>query len=206
MGDVRPLRADAERNRRRIVEAAIEVIGRRGLDAGIDEIAKAAGVGRGTLYRRFATRDALVRSIVVERTEQALEAMAAATEADDPWAALTGAVRALATHLAEDRGLFHILTGGGRGVDVVPERPDWFRDALSPTLARAARAGVARSDVTARDLIAVAAAVSQIVPGDPAGPAALWERYLAIALDGVRASAAGDPLPHAAPEAPPSIR
>ena len=51
-GDGRPLRADAERNRRRIVDAAVEVIGRRGLDAGVDEIARVAGVGRGTLYRR----------------------------------------------------------------------------------------------------------------------------------------------------------
>jgi AcrR family transcriptional regulator len=205
MPDVRPLRADAERNRRRIVDAAIEVIGRRGLDAGVDEIAKVAGVGRGTLYRRFATKEELVRSIVVDRTERALEAMERAAAEEEPWVALTGTVHALASHLAGDRGLFDILTGGGRGVDVVPERPDWFRDALAPPLARAIEAGVARTDVNARDLIALTAAVSQILPGRAAGPAELWERYLAIALDGVRAGS-GAGLPHAAPEDPPSIR
>ncbi len=201
------MRADAERNRRRIVDAAIEVISRRGLDAGVDEIAKAAGVGRGTLYRRFATKDELVRSIVVDRTEAALEAMGEAAAAADPWLALTGTVHALASHLAGDRGLFDILTGGGRGVDVVPERPDWFREALEPPLARAVEAGVARRDVTARDLIAMTAAVSQIVPGGAGGgPEDLWERYLAITLDGVRPAAAGGALPHAAPDRAPSIR
>ena len=214
-GDGRPLRADAERNRRRIVDAAVEVIGRRGLDAGVDEIARVAGVGRGTLYRRFSTKDELVRSIIVDRTEKALEAMAQAAKAADPWEALDGTVRALAAHLAGDRGLFDILTRGGRGVDVVPERPDWFRDALAPPLQRAVEAGVARADVNARDLIALTAAVSQIVPGREDGPDDLWERYLAIALDGVRAGAprgaAPDggvrgALPHAAPEEAPSIR
>ncbi len=207
MGDARPLRADAERNRRRIVDAAVEVIGRRGLDAGVDEIAKAAGVGRGTLYRRFATKDELVRSIVVDRTERALAAMERAAAGDDPWEALAGTIHALASHLAHDRGLFDTLTRGGRGVDVVPQRPDWFRAALEPPLVRARRDGLVRDDVSPRDVIALAAAVSQIVPGDPADGQDLWERYLAIALDGLRASAAGPgALPHAAPDVPPSIR
>jgi AcrR family transcriptional regulator len=206
MGDARPLRADAERNRRRIVDAAVEVIGRRGLDAAVDEIARAAGVGRGTLYRRFATKEELVRSIVVDRTEKALTAMERAAASEHPWEALTGTLHALASHLAHDRGLFDTLTRGGRGVDVVPQRPDWFRAALEPPLARAQRAGAARADVSARDLIALAAAVSQIVPGDPGHGDDLWERYLAVALDGVRAVAAGGELPHAAPEKPPSIR
>jgi AcrR family transcriptional regulator len=206
MGDVRPLRADAERNRRRIVDAAVEVIGRRGLDAAVDEIAKVAGVGRGTLYRRFATKDELVRSIVVDRTEKALAAMERAAAHEDPWQALSGTIHALASHLANDRGLFDTLLRGGRGVDVVPQRPDWFRAALEPPLSRAQRSGAARRDVSARDLIALAAAVSQIVPGDPAAGEDLWERYLAIAVDGVRAGPSTGELPHGPPEKPPSIR
>jgi AcrR family transcriptional regulator len=202
---VRPLRADAERNRRKIVRAAIEVVARRGLDAGVDEIAQLAGVGRGTVYRRFPTRDELVRAIVLDRTAEALAAMERAAAEPDPWAALEGALHALGEHLAGDRGLFDTLTGGGRPVDVVPERPGWFLAALEPALTRCREAGIVRDDIAATDLVALAAAVSQVVPAAASGPPALWERYLALALDGLRGPAPG-PVPHDPPDQPPRIR
>ena len=204
MEHARPLRADAERNRRKIVEAAIEVIGRRGVDAAVEEIAREAGVGRGTLYRRFATKEELVRSIILDRTELALAAMEDAAAEPEAWAALTGTIHALAGHLAGDRGLFDTLTRGGSPVDVVPERPVWFLAVVDPVLARAQAQGIVREDVSSTDLVALAAAVSQIVPGDPASSAARWERYLAIALRGVRAG--DEPLPHRPPARPPRIR
>ena len=204
MDAVRPLRADAERNRQLIIEAAVEVIGRRGLDASVDEIARAAGVGRGTLYRRFPTKDELVRSIVLDRTERAIASMEAAAAAPDPWEALAGVVRALGGHLAADRGLFDTLTRGGRPNDVVPQRPEWFQAIVDPVVTRAREAGVVRDDVAATDLIALAAAISRVRPERAGEP--LWERYLELVLDGCRPEGAKAPLPHRPSRRPPSIR
>jgi AcrR family transcriptional regulator len=203
MEAARPLRADAERNRRRILEAAVEVIGRRGLDAPVEEIARVAGVGRGTLYRRFPTKDELVRSIILDRTERAIAAMKAAAATPDPWDALAGVVRALGGHLAADRGLFDTITRGGRPNHVVPQRPEWFQAIVEPVVCRAREAGAVRDDVAATDLIALAAAISRVHPERANEP--LWERYLELVLAGTRPAAAGERLPHRPARRPPRI-
>src|SRR3954471_19846352 len=88
----RPLRADAERNRRRILAAAREVFARRGLDAGLDEIARHAGVGTGTVYRRFPDKNKLVEALFEERLDQVLACAQRAAEHPDPWEGLTTAL------------------------------------------------------------------------------------------------------------------
>ena len=98
----RPLRKDAERNRRRILDAAREVFAEHGLDAGLDHIARHAGLGVGTVYRRFPSKDVLVRRIAEEETSRLTEqARAALGQEDEPWSALS---RFLRTSVASGAG------------------------------------------------------------------------------------------------------
>src|ERR1700761_643381 len=88
MEERRTMRADAERNRRRLLDAATEMFCERGLDVGVGEIAQQAGVGRGTLFRNFPTKEHLIAAIVVERINESIGRGRAALEADDPGEAL----------------------------------------------------------------------------------------------------------------------
>ncbi|MGH3262314.1 MAG: TetR/AcrR family transcriptional regulator, partial [Trebonia sp.] len=87
-GGQRALRADAERNRRRLLDAASEMFCERGLDVGVAEIAEHAGVGRGTLFRNFPTKEHLIAAILVERLQESVSRGRAALQAPDPAAAL----------------------------------------------------------------------------------------------------------------------
>src|ERR1700729_3422429 len=84
----RRLRADAQRNRRRLLEAATELFSERGLEVGVADIAARAGVGRGTLFRNFPSKEHLIAAIVVERMHESVERGRAALEAPDPGEAL----------------------------------------------------------------------------------------------------------------------
>jgi AcrR family transcriptional regulator len=192
----RPLRADAERNRRRILEAAAAVIARDGVDAGVEAIAREAGVGMGTLYRRFACKDDLVRAIVAERAEHALADIAAAASVPDPWEALAGTVRALAGRFAEDQGLLDAVAAAG-GRPYLLEVRSRLLDALSPVLEAACAAGVVRDDVSVTDLVPLASLVTRVPASARAADPGIWERYLGVVLDGLRPPGAS-PLPRAA--------
>src|SRR5437763_12149404 len=102
----RPLRADAERNRRRILDAAEAVFGERGLDVGVAEIAARAGVGRGTLFRNFASKQDLIAAIVSERMTEVTERGRALLETDDPGSALSDFLAELVRRQQTDRALF----------------------------------------------------------------------------------------------------
>jgi AcrR family transcriptional regulator len=191
----RPLRADAERNRRLILQAAAAVIAREGVDAPVEAIAREAGLGMGTLYRRFASKDDLVRAILAERAEHALADLEAAAAPDDPWEALAASVRALAARFAEDQGLLDAVAEGG-GRHALLEVRSRLLDALSPVLDRARAAGVVRADVTVTDLLPLASIVTRVPASGREADPRVWERYLAIVLDGLRPGGTSD-LPRA---------
>lgn len=107
----RPLRADAERNRRRILDAAREVFARRGLEAGLDEIAKHAGVGTGTVYRRFPDKAVLVEALFEERLALVLASIRQAADLPDPWEGFVLAIESLSRMQIEDRGLKDVFFG-----------------------------------------------------------------------------------------------
>src|SRR4051794_41710350 len=111
----RPLRADAERNRRRILEAAATVIARDGVEASVEAIAREAGLGMGTLYRRFACKDDLVPAVLAERAEITLAEMAAGGAAGDPRGALAGGNTAPAARVAGGPGAFDAGAPAGGG-------------------------------------------------------------------------------------------
>jgi AcrR family transcriptional regulator len=182
----RPLRADAERNRRKLLDAAHRVFAERGLDAGVDEIARAAGVGMGTLYRRFPTKEALVEAIIELRFEELEAAFAEHAEADDPWEAFAGCARALAEAIAADRGFFQVVSESVRRSEAARERRDHLLATLAPVVRRAQRAGVVRKDVTARDVPSVCAVAARLPSWRLEAEPEVWRRYLGIVLDGLR--------------------
>src|ERR687883_144691 len=115
MSTTRPLRADAERNRKRILEAADEVFAERGLDVSLDDIAAAAGVGVGTVYRRFPDKEALIDALFEDKLGEVVEVIRKAVDLEDPWESFETFVRSVARLQAEDRGLKEALVAAHRG-------------------------------------------------------------------------------------------
>src|SRR5437868_12520571 len=105
----RRLRADAERNRRRLLDAATEIFCERGLEVGVGEIAEHAGVGRGTLFRNFPSKEHLIAAIVVERIHESISRGRAQLEAPDPAQALFDLIDQAVGRQQTDRALFEAL-------------------------------------------------------------------------------------------------
>lgn len=149
----RPLRADAVRNRHAILEAAEAEFRERGVDASIDGIAQRAGVGVGTVYRNYETKDALMRAIISAHVAPLIEAAHEALADPDPGAAFTSFIRRLASESCEFRGLADSLAGAG--FDVATAKQEQGMDliaAVGQLFQRAQRAGAVRADVSADDL------------------------------------------------------
>src|SRR6266699_1710582 len=119
VGEVRPLRRDAERNRQRILKAASEVFNERGLEVSLDEIARYAGVGVGTVYRRFRTKEELVAALCKERIDSVAALADEALQAPDPWSGLVSLMEQMAELMAGDLGLRLMLMFGTYAQDQV---------------------------------------------------------------------------------------
>jgi AcrR family transcriptional regulator len=191
MATVAPqLRADAERNRHRILAAAAEAIARDGVEARVESIAEAAGVGVGTLYRRFPTKSALVQAVLVDLVEQVLVDVASGAEDDDPRAALEGGLRALGRWCARNRGLLDALEPEVHGSCEVLQARAKLLGALEPVLARAQASGAVRQDVTVTDLLPLTSLLTKLSQPLREADPRVWERFLGVALDGLRAEGA----------------
>jgi AcrR family transcriptional regulator len=197
---IRPLRADAARNRARVLEAAAEAFAEGGLEVSVAEIARRAGVGTATLFRGFGTKEDLVVAIVEQRTEQMLAVAARAREVPDHVEALRLFMREVTEMQARDRGLFEAL-------GTVMHRDERLQgikcelEATGEELLRAAQeAGGIRRDLTVQDLPFCAMAASGATRLLPSLRPALWERYFTVVFDGLRTEGGGrDPLPIAPP-------
>src|SRR5216117_1033552 len=111
----RPLRRDAELNRRRILESAREVFSQRGLQATLDDVAHHAGVGVGTVYRRFPDKEQLIEALFETRLEEIAALAGQALAADDAWEGLVGFLEGTMGLQAADRGLKEVVLGGPHG-------------------------------------------------------------------------------------------
>jgi AcrR family transcriptional regulator len=192
----RLLRADAERNRQRILAAAAELFTERGLEPSLDDVARHAGVGVGTVYRRFPDKASLADALFDERID-ALIALAEQAQAEpDAWAALVSFLERSGEMLVSNRGLRQILMFAAEGHDRGICARDRMRPAIESLIERAQADGQVRADLRPTDVpmieFMVAAAAEYAWQVRPT----VWRRYLALILDALRpASASGRPLP-----------
>jgi AcrR family transcriptional regulator len=190
-----PLRADAERNRQRLLVAAKDLFASRGLHVTLDEVARHAGVGTGTAYRRFPNKDALIDALMVDRIGELADIARECLQDPDPWRGLTGYFeRALALQAA-DRGLKEVLFSSGRG----RERSNQARQQIAPVVTelvrRAQEAGAVRSDIAVSDVPLINFMLNTVVDFGRDVEPDLYRRYLAIVLDGLRPRDDLAPLP-----------
>lgn len=182
----RPLRADAARNRARVLEVAYETFAAEGLGVPIDEIARRAGVGAGTVYRHFPTKEDLYRAVIEDRINRIVDDGRALLASADPGEALYTFLRSMVLQWgATDRGLAEALAGFGIDVkDAVPEAEEAFLGLLGELLRAAQKAGTVRRDVDVPDVkaILVGAQAIQSYNADAA------ERLTEVVLDGLRVS------------------
>jgi AcrR family transcriptional regulator len=181
----RPLRADAARNRARVLEVAYDTFAEQGLNVPIDEIARRAGVGAGTVYRHFPTKDELYRAVVEDRITSIVESGRALLDSGDPGEALFTFLRSMVLQWgATDQGLAEALAGVG--IDIATALPDVeadFLEMLGDLLRAGQKAGAVRSDLDVRDVKAIltGASATQAAYPDTA------ERVTEVFLDGLRA-------------------
>jgi AcrR family transcriptional regulator len=190
----RPLRRDAERNRGRILDAARVVFAERGLSGSHNDIAREAGVGVGTVYRRFPDKEQLIDALFEARIDEIADVARAAVDHPDPWEALVGYLVRMQELQSEDRALKEILLGGARG----PERAVAARALIVPLVARilqrAKDAGVARSDIELTDLPLIQLAIGTVAEASRDVAPDVWRRTMTLVLDGLRADCARSDL------------
>ncbi len=162
-GTGRTRRADAERNRRRLLDAATEMFCERGLDVGVGEIAQQAGVGRGTLFRNFPTKEHLIAAIVVERINESISRGRAALDADDPGEALFALIDQSVSRSQVDRALFDALSEDWMANEEIRAGHVELLGVLEALLQRAQETGAVRSDVSAVDLVMMIKGVCEAV-------------------------------------------
>lgn len=193
----RPLRADAERNRARLMEAARTLFAERGLDVSMDDIAAAAGVGVGTAYRRFANREELVNALFDEQIETMVANAETAAAAEDAWEGLVGFLQGSLRMQAANRGLKQLVFSSAEGREKVHAMRARMLPLVSGVIDRAHAAGVLREDFTIQDLPVLNFMLGAVIDFTQPVAEDIWERYLGLLLDGLRA---GSPtaLPRAA--------
>jgi AcrR family transcriptional regulator len=149
----RPLRADAERNRQKLIEAATAIFCERGLDVGVGEIAERAGVGRGTLFRNFPSKEHLIAAIVVERMQESVGRGQAALDADDPGEALFDLIDQSVGRIQIDRALFDALDDEWLTNEDIRAAHEELVTVIDMLVRRAQEAGSVRPDVGAVDVL-----------------------------------------------------
>jgi AcrR family transcriptional regulator len=183
MSETQPLRADAKRNREKILATAGAVFAEKGVQASLDEIARRAGIGPGTLYRHFPSREALIREVFLDRRIETLVLLETAQQCEDPWTGLAGWVRDVSRMLATDRAFADVVVMGEYSRDLGLLRKRTY-DAMSTLVERTVSAGAIRPDFTVEDLVLLLLAVAGIAHRATVDAPAAVERFVALALDG----------------------
>ena len=195
----RGLRADAERNRRRLLDAAEALFRERGLDVGVAEIAERAGVGRGTLFRNFASKEDLIAAIVVERMSEAVEEARALLDAADPGEALFEFLWIIAGRQQLDRGLFEAVGDAWLVNDGIRAAHAEVVGVMGELLGRAQDAGAVRADVGAMDVLIMFKGVCEAACAFAHVDSDIVQRQLDLLRAALRADPAPQPLRGRAP-------
>ena len=193
----RPLRRDAERNRERILGAAREAFAEGGLAVTLDEIARRAGVGVGTVYRRFPDKEQLIEALFEERMQELVAHAESALQDEDPWSGLVGFLEVATSLHACDRGLKEVALSGAHGLERVARARRLMFPLVTRLVERAQEQGTLRADLEPTDL-----PLLQIMLGSLSDCARdvdpeIWRRVVGIITDGLRTRRDGPtPLTH----------
>ncbi len=179
----RPLRADAERNRKLIINTAYQTFADEGIDVSLAEIARRAGVGFATVQRRFPTKDALVTEVVRAQLTH-IDDDTAASSAPDAWLALTSPIQVCCEHQVNEPGLAgplaQLLSAASK-----PSVREPIIDALAPLVARAIDDGAVREDVTIEDVLLILKGNAGVIANSPGREAEASQRFVELALRGL---------------------
>jgi AcrR family transcriptional regulator len=180
-----PLRADAARNRQRVLEVAREVFAAEGLAVPIDEIAKRAGLGVGTLYRHFPTKEALLEAILVSRMEEVTEDARASAEGPDHGAAFFEFLGRMGEGHAAKKDLMEALSRAGFDLQRAAAVKKEMVKAIDHLVERAKEAGAVRADAAVPEILALVSAAFSAMDRY-GGDARARERMFTIICDGLR--------------------
>jgi AcrR family transcriptional regulator len=180
-----PLRADAQRNLERVLDAAAELFAERGCGVSMDEIARKAGVGHATVFRRFPSKDDLISAVVSKQIHELIAYVGGALAEEDAGEAFRSFVWYAGEMHAHDRGLHEGFTRCADVGDVAEAKAELNR-LIDQLIARAQQAGALRKDVSADDVSTLVGTAIRGAYGS-AEPE-LWRRYVAVVLDGLAAT------------------
>ncbi|SDS94783.1 TetR/AcrR family transcriptional regulator [Actinoplanes derwentensis] len=188
------LRRDAERNRQLLLRTAYELMAAEGLDVSYEDIARAAGTGMGTMYRRFPRRQDLLDALFSEHIETVIGFAAQASRYDDAWAGLAWFLERQLEIEAQSRGLGELLRSRDQATTLVQRAHEQMTPLVAELIARAVRAGQLPAGATPADFAAVHVMVGSVMDASRTVAPQLWRRALTIALAGLRhADLSGDP-------------
>ncbi|MEO6089714.1 MAG: helix-turn-helix domain-containing protein [Umezawaea sp.] len=184
---VRPLRRDAELNRHKIMESARIVFSERGVGASLDDIAHHAGLGVGTVYRRFPSKEHLVEAMFVEQIDEIRGMAERALAESDPWEAFTGFLVNTAALHSSNRGLREVMLSNNFGQEKVAAVKDRMIPLAMELVRRAKESGHLRADFEATDFAIIHMMIGAVTEYTGDVRPELWRRYLGMLLDGLRA-------------------
>ena len=191
-----PLRKDAERNRKLILEAAEELFIERGLCVTLNDIARHAGVGVGTVYRRFRTKEELIEALFMDRLELIAAIADEALASPDPWSGLVSFMERMAETMAGNVGLRQMLMFATYGRDLVAVARQHNAPLIEQLVQRAQAAGQLRTDIRQTDIALLVLVLTETTQLAYAASPGIWRRYLTLILDGMRPAREGvTPLP-----------
>jgi AcrR family transcriptional regulator len=195
MFSMQKLRRDAERNRALILEAARQAFAEEGLRVTLDEIARRAGVGVGTVYRRFADKEALVEALFEQRVGEIVELGHTALAEEDEWDGVVCWIEGMFGLVAADRGLAEVLTSTAYGREHVAEAREQIAPLATQILERAQKAGRVRPDLRPGDFPMLNFMIGRLADYTRGVAPDLWRRYVTLFLDAVRGDGELSPLP-----------
>ena len=191
----RPLRADARRNRERVIEAARAVFGEQGREAQMDDVARHAQVGVGTVYRHFPTKEALIVALALDSFERVVaKAREALATIEDPWEAFTSTLWSAAEIITGDRALSELMWEIPGPITAGTTVEAEINATMTELLERAKAAGAIRPDVVLDDIPMLMCGLGAGTWKQHRYPDS-WRRHLTIIIDGLRAAGASGPLP-----------
>jgi AcrR family transcriptional regulator len=182
----RPLRRDAERNRQRILAAAAEAFAEEGLCVTLDEIARRAGVGVGTVYRRFPDKEQLIDALFEERIGEMVALAEEALRSENAWDGLVSFLEAATAAHADDRGLKEVALSGAHGLERVARARQLMFPLVSRLVARAQEEGSLRPDLEPTDLPLLQLMLGSLSECTRDVDPDVWRRFLGILTDGLR--------------------